>query len=123
MLKVLAAGELVADKLPFTPNRVEALPLSARIASGALCGAALSLNRGRDRSRAATDAGFGVAGAIAGAVGFYLLRKGVTLAEPRWSLPAALVEDVAALAIGALATRAISAAPDLTPTRPSASSV
>ena len=40
----LAAGELVADKLPFTPNRTMSGSLVVRFALGALCGLALSLS-------------------------------------------------------------------------------
>jgi uncharacterized membrane protein len=39
VFKVLAAGELVGDKMPFAPNRTSAGGLTGRILSGALCGA------------------------------------------------------------------------------------
>ena len=38
----LAAGELIADKLPTTPSRKAPPSFAARIALGALCGAALT---------------------------------------------------------------------------------
>lgn len=41
ILSLLAIAELVADKLPKTPNRTTPVPLSARILTGALCGASL----------------------------------------------------------------------------------
>jgi len=41
IFSLLAIGELVADKLPNTPNRTTVFPLSARILTGALCGASL----------------------------------------------------------------------------------
>src|SRR5512146_1177537 len=59
----LAVGELIADKLPITPDRISTLPLMFRVASGAACGAALS--GGRDDSRA-QGAFFGALGALVG---------------------------------------------------------
>src|SRR5436305_7445302 len=41
ILTVLAVGELIADKLPKTPSRKAASGFVARVASGALCGAAV----------------------------------------------------------------------------------
>jgi uncharacterized membrane protein len=32
-----AVSELIADKLPFTPSRLNAAPLASRIVSGAIC--------------------------------------------------------------------------------------
>ena len=52
-------GELVADKLPFTPNRTRPGPFGARIVAGALVGAALLAGTG----------GSIAPGAVAGAVG------------------------------------------------------
>ena len=43
----LAVGEIVTDKLSFTPNRTDPGPLGARIVSGAVCGAALSASARR----------------------------------------------------------------------------
>src|ERR1700737_2184979 len=47
MTSTLALGELIADKLPFVPNRTSPLPITFRMLSGAVCGAALcvSVNR------------------------------------------------------------------------------
>ena len=39
VFKVLGAGELIGDKLPFAPNRTAAGGLIGRFLSGALCGA------------------------------------------------------------------------------------
>jgi len=72
LLKLCAAGELVADKLPFIPNRIDAGPLFGRIGSGALCGAALYRFRGHSAMRSALLGGLG---AVAGAYGFYWLRR------------------------------------------------
>src|ERR1051325_3684540 len=43
ILTVCARGELIADKLPPTPSRKAAMGFSARIVTGALCGAALGI--------------------------------------------------------------------------------
>ena len=70
--KFLAVGEIIGDKLPFTPSRVAPGPLFGRIASGGLSGAALCAADGK---RAGLGAVIGVAGSIAGAYGFYHLRR------------------------------------------------
>ena len=70
--KFLAVGEIVGDKLPITPSRVAPAPLVARMVSGGLCRAALCLHDGK---RGDVGAALGVAGALAGALGFYHLRR------------------------------------------------
>lgn len=57
-LTLAAAGELVGDKLPATPDRTDLGPLVGRALSGALCGAALCRAAG----------GRGARGALVGAV-------------------------------------------------------
>ena len=93
----LAAGELLADKLPFTPNRISPGPLALRVVSGAVCGAAVSFLA---RKSAQEGALLGGAGALAGAFGGYYARKSLSRNYP--DLAVALVEDVVAvtLAIG-----------------------
>jgi len=46
-ISVLGLGELIADKLPFVPNRTTPLPMVFRVLSGAICGAALCLSANR----------------------------------------------------------------------------
>ena len=46
LLTALALGELVADKLPRTPSRTTPGPFGARILTGALSGAALTVGTG-----------------------------------------------------------------------------
>src|SRR5882724_8413452 len=41
ILSLAAIGELINDKLPKTPSRKAAAPFAARVATRALCGAAL----------------------------------------------------------------------------------
>ena len=71
----LAAGEMVADKLPFIPNRTDPGPLAGRIASGALCGAAICSAK---RRSAMAGAILGGLAAIGGAfLGYHLRRRAV----------------------------------------------
>jgi len=88
-----AVSELVADKLPFTRSRLEAAPITWRIVSGAICGAAIHSTKGTP----ARGAVLGGLGAIAGAVAGYHIRKRLNREMP--DLAVALLED--ALAVGA----------------------
>ena len=45
LLKIMAAGEVVMDKLPFIPARTEAAPLIGRVVMGGLVGAAISKDK------------------------------------------------------------------------------
>ncbi len=95
--KFLAVGEIVGDKLPFTPARIAPGPLFGRVMSGGLSGAVLCSAEGK---RAGLGAVIGVAAAAAGAYGFYHLRRtwGQRLPVPDPVLGAA--EDVLAYGIG-----------------------
>lgn len=67
LVSVLALGELVADKLPTTPDRRTPLALAGRIVTGALAGYQIA-PRGRARfARAALGAAAAVAATFAGA--------------------------------------------------------
>lgn len=90
----LAAGELLADKLPFTPNRISPGPLAVRLASGAACGAAVSFLA---RQSAKEGALLGGAGALAGAFGGYYARRSFSRSYPDFAV--ALVEDALAVAL------------------------
>lgn len=96
VLKVAAAGELVGDKLPMTPARIEPGPLAGRVMSGALCGAALNRS---SRESALSGAVAGALGAVAGAYAFYHLRRELTYKHGLPDVRVALAED--ALAFGA----------------------
>lgn len=98
----LAAAELLADKLPFTPNRISPGPLAARIASGAVCGAAVSFLA---RQSAKEGALLGGTGALAGAFGGYYARKNFRKNYP--DLAVALVEDALAVALAFGITRQV----------------
>ncbi len=97
-LKVLSAGELIADKLPKTPDRIAPLPLLARAVSGALVGGAVF---GTAKRPTWIGAALGAAAAIGTAYGGYHLRK---MLDKKLNLPdpvVALVEDALAVSIGA----------------------
>jgi len=87
ILSVLAVGELIADKLPNTPSRKAPVGLTARIVTGALCGAVFA---------GAGGAIAGVAGAAAGTFGGYEARVRLGRLVGK-DLPAALIEDVIAI--------------------------
>jgi uncharacterized membrane protein len=91
---VLAVAELITDKLPSTPNRTSAFPLTARMISGAICGALFCLS-----ANAPVPAGalIGALGAIVGAfAGFEIRRRtGIALSAPDAAL--GFLEDVIAV--------------------------
>ena len=98
VLKVLAAGEIVADKLPTTPDRIAPPVLLGRLLSGALVGAAWY------RARHGSTLSGGVLGgltAVAATFVSYALRTGIS---EKSGVSVALVgvgEDALVLAGGA----------------------
>ena len=74
LLKGLALGEMIADKLPVIPARVSAAPLIARVVSGAVCGGAICAAEGERVEFGAVAGGLA---AVAGAYGFYHLRRAI----------------------------------------------
>ncbi len=99
-LQAVAAAELVADKLPFTPSRTRAVSLVARATSGGIVGAALS-----PRVRLA-GAAVGASAAVAATFLLHRLRAGLT---GRLRLPnviAGALEDLMVIGLGSrLASR------------------
>ena len=92
VLAILAAGELLVDKLPGTPARTTPMSLAARALSGGLCGLVLGTCAGRQRAAATViGAGAAVAAAFAG-FRYRDLVAGRTAAPDAL---AALVEDAA----------------------------
>jgi uncharacterized membrane protein len=87
---LLAMGEVIADKLPFTPARTGTGPLTARILSGALCGAVLC--GGRKRSRLLGGL-LGALGAYGAAHAAYRARKAITQRTGVSDRVVALAED------------------------------
>jgi uncharacterized membrane protein len=90
----LALAELVADKLAFTPDRINPGPLAWRVLVGGASGAAIATAIHRPAPEGAL---LGSLGAIAGAFAGYYARKA---ARRRGSgLAGALVEDAIAISI------------------------
>ncbi len=114
---LLAAGELVGDKLPNTPARTAALPLIGRMALGATAGAALQFASNSPQDRVQTEEPmtldraalaqlspvllFGALGALLGSFGTFYARRGLTKQINVPDLPVALLEDALVVA-GAL---------------------
>jgi uncharacterized membrane protein len=102
---VLAAGELVADKLPMAPSRLEPAGLSARLVTAAAC--ALQLARTEPNPTASGQRVLAVVAATAAATAS--ARLGSRWRATGWArhrpVPAALLEDAVAVLIGVAAVR------------------
>ncbi len=94
---VFAIGEIVADKLPFIPNRTSPGPLFGRIVLGALCGATLCAASG---DSVAVGAIVGAVGGVLGSFGGYWARSRLVkgLGCPDWVI--AGIEDLVAVGGG-----------------------
>jgi uncharacterized membrane protein len=88
---LLAAFELVADKMPWIPDRIAPMSLAARAIMGALTGACIAAAGGQS---AIIGAACGIAGAMAGAFGGYNARKSSVQALRIPDIYVALVEDL-----------------------------
>ncbi|HLJ53934.1 MAG TPA: hypothetical protein VKT77_02790 [Chthonomonadaceae bacterium] len=99
-LAVVAAGELVADKLPLVPARIEPGPLLWRALLGGVCGAAACSGR---RDRMAAGALVGAGAAVAAAYGGYHLRRLLTAEGKLPDVAVALAEDAVAIGASSLA--------------------
>jgi uncharacterized membrane protein len=102
VLGIASAAEHVADKLPGTPNRTDAGPLGARMASGALCGAVVARRAGESVVAGALVGAFAAAAATFAA---YEIRHALTADTGLPDLPVALVEDIAAVTVAEVASR------------------
>jgi uncharacterized membrane protein len=94
ILSLLAITELIMDKLPNTPSRTAPPGLIARIVTGGLAGACVSVGGGRS---ALVGAGLGVLGGIVGCFGGYQARARLvnSLRQPDFNI--ALLEDLIAI--------------------------
>lgn len=96
-----AAGELVGDKLPRTPARLEQGPFIGRVVMGATAGSGVSAAFGRSRI---TGAALGAAGAALGSVAGYRLRAAAAhrtgISDTVWGL----LEDGLVIGLGLVAT-------------------
>ena len=94
-VSLLALVELVADKLPSTPNRTSPVGLVARIITGGLSASIIFASA---RQPIAVGATLGALGAIAGAFAGYQTRHRLVTRRGLPDFAVALAED--ALAIG-----------------------
>ena len=94
---VLALVEFVADQLPNTPARTAAVGLSARIVTGALCGACLAVAGGATLWLGALA---GAIGGLAGAFGGYHARVGLVRLLHVPDFAVAIPEDLVAIGAG-----------------------
>jgi uncharacterized membrane protein len=92
---LLAIVELVADKLPKTPNRTSPPGLIARIVMGGLTGACVASGGGQGIFLGAL---LGAIGGIAGCFLGYRARTGIVQALGTRDIYVALVEDLVAIA-------------------------
>ena len=95
ILVILAIGELIADKLPSTPNRTAPIGLSARVVTGGLTGATLAAAGGQSL---AVGACLGIVGALVGAFGGFQVRAKLMKVMP--ANAAAVLEDAVAIVGG-----------------------
>jgi uncharacterized membrane protein len=92
---LLAVVELVADKLPKTPNRTSPPGLIARIIMGGLTGACVAAGGGQD---AILGAMFGAVGGVVGCFAGFQARTGLVKALGTRDMYVALIEDLVAIA-------------------------
>ncbi len=97
---VLALGELVADKLPKTPNRTAPVGLVARVMFGGLVGAIVAAGLNGSEFEGII---LGVGGALIGTFGGFLIRREIVLRLGSKDWPVALVEDASAVVCAVLA--------------------
>jgi uncharacterized membrane protein len=69
LLKIFAMGEVLMDKLPFTPDRTDAAPLIGRVVLGGLVGAAVS------KDNWIQGGAVGAIGALAATYAAHYIRK------------------------------------------------
>jgi uncharacterized membrane protein len=97
IFSLFAIGELIADKLPFIPARIQAGPLGVRILFAALCAAAVCVSGGASLLLGAI---LGALGAVLGAFAVHTYRRSLSSKVP--DLLLALLEDLVAVGGGFL---------------------
>ena len=95
---LLAAGEMVVDKLPIVGDRIEAAPLVGRAVMGALAGGLIAREA---RSNIPAGAALGAAAAVAAAHLAYRARRGLHMP----AVAGGLLEDAVVVAAGAVLAR------------------
>lgn len=97
VLTALAAGEMIADKMPGIPARTEISPLIGRTLSGALCGVALCKEKGENLGLGGLLGGLAAVGST---YGCYYLRRWLS-EEGAPDVLLGFLEDVAVVSISA----------------------
>ncbi len=104
LLTLFAAGEMVADKTPYVPNRISPAPLLGRIVSGGVCGAAICYS---ERQSVLAGALLGGLAAVGGSfLGFHLRRR-IVQEQQIPDLQVAVAEDLIALSGGIAAVASL----------------
>lgn len=101
-LRVLALGEMVADKSPKALSRIDRRLIGGRVIAGAITGAAVS------RDRKGARLGFAIVGAAAAIASSYFFYGFRSLVSGRLRVPnlvAGLFEDGLAIALGSRLTQ------------------
>ena len=99
IISLLALAELIADKLPKTPNRTAAVGLTARILTGAFSGATICIAANQS---AVMGALLGGLGGIAGAFGGFHVRRYLVQDLHAPDIVIAVGEDLVAICGGLL---------------------
>jgi len=99
ILSLLALGELVADKLPKTPNRTDLGPLVFRMITGGFSSLAICASAHRSPVIGTI---LGVVGSIAGAFAGYEIRHRLVRTFGLPDFGVALAEDIVAIGCGCL---------------------
>jgi uncharacterized membrane protein len=102
LLQIAALGEMVADKLPFVPNRIESGPLLGRAFFGGVAGGVFARVRGESPALGAL---LGGAGAVVGAYAGYHARRALVHQAGLPDMPVALCEDSVAIVMARAALR------------------
>ena len=102
LLGVAALGEVIADKLPVVPDRLEPVPLAGRVILG---GTACALASQADGGSPDTAALVGALSAIGGSLVGYSLRSWLTRVLPARAVDVALAEDILAFLLGSWALK------------------
>jgi Predicted membrane protein len=97
----LAIGELIADKLPFTPGRLQKGPFTGRLVIGAITGALLCR---RAKQSVLQGALRGAVGAALGSIAGYVYRVAAADLTDIPDITWALLEDGTAILLGANVT-------------------
>lgn len=106
VLMVMAAGELIVDKLPWTPDRIALPSLAGRVISGAVCGA---FGSNASRNDAVIGGFAGGLSAVGSAYASFHIRQRLSREFP--DLTVAIAEDALAVT-GAVIIANISIRPE-----------